>query len=203
MSSPKNTPYRVALPTLLGGAGGFLNALLLWLQVPEKVAEFKPIILLCGALHGAVLAACGVAAANLALRHARLRPAIWLAAGYVAGWLSWVPAHFFLAKNPLLNALFWPFTLDHPWEAAWRPFQYFGLVGLLLAVALTLAPTGARRSALGMRGLCMVSGVLGSLWFWGVFQTPMRLGYFALIHGAIWGLLVGAGLAWRRKLENP
>lgn len=189
---------RLALPTLCGAIGGFLNALLLWLQLPERVGEFKPILLLCGAIHGAVLAACGIAAANLAFRRARLRPLVWLLAGYVAGWASWVPTHVLVADNPLLKSLVWPFTLETRWAAAWLPFQYFGLVASCLAVALAVAPAGMRRSPFGPRALAIASGILGSLWFWCAIQDGMRLAYFAAIHGAIWGLLVGAGLAWRR-----
>lgn len=202
MSAPDRQPFALAVPSLMGAAGGFLNGLLLWLQVPEKVVDFKPEILACGALHGAVLAACGIAAANIALRHPRLCLPVWIAAGYVAGWLSWVPTHWLVADNPLLKALVWPLALDRPLEAAWRPFQYFGLVALLLAAALTLAPTTLGRPALALRGLAIAAGAAGSLWFWGVFQDHARLGYFSLLHGTIWGLLVGAGLARGRGRQG-
>lgn len=202
MGAARQKPIGLVLPALFGATGGFLNGLLLWLQVPEKVVDFKPEILACGALHGAILAACGIAAANVALRHPRLCPLIWLAAGYVAGWLSWVPTHWLVADNPLIKALVWPLTLDKPLEVAWRPLQHFGLVALLLAAALTLAPPALMRRGLAPRGLAIAAGVLGSLWFWGLFQDHARLGYFALLHGTIWGLLVGAGIARGRAPEE-
>lgn len=203
MDTPEHRPFGLVLPALLGAVGGLLNALLLWLQVPEKVVDFKPVILVCGALHGGVLAACGIAAANIALRRARLRLPIWIVAGYLAGWISWIPTHVLIADSPPSKALLWPFMLERPLEAVWRPFQYFGMVGLVLAVVLTIASPGMRRSPLGLRGLAIGSGVLGSLWFWGVFQAHMRMGYLALLHGTLWGLLVGAGLALARERKHP
>lgn len=195
MNTSERTALSPGLPALLGAAGGFLNALLLWLQVPEKIADFKWVILVCGALHGAALAACGIIGANLALRHPRLRVPIWLVAGYIAGWISWVPAHHFLLEKPLVTALVWPFTLEKLSEAAWRPFQYFGLVGLLLAATLNLAPPALRRSPLALRGIGIAVGILGSFWFWGMFEAHARMGYVAALHGTIWGLLVGAAVA--------
>ena len=202
MHAHERKTFPLVLPALFGAAGGLLNASLLWFQVPEKIADFKSVIFVCGALHGAALATCGVVGANLALRYPRLRVPIWLVVGYLAGWISWIPAHFLILEKPLIKALVWPLTLEKLSEAAWRPFQYFGLVGLLLAAALSIAPHAVRRSPLGLRGLGIAAGVLGSFWFWAMFEAHARVGYVAALHGTIWGLLVGAAVAWRTNRDT-
>lgn len=203
MNASRANAFGRVLPVLLGSAGGFFNALLLWLRIPERVGDFEPVILLCGALHGGVLAACGLAGAGLALRHERLRVPVWIATGYAAGWISWIPAHRLILDKPLVEALFWPFTGDVIWEAVWRPFQYFGLVGLFLAAALTVASATLRRSPLGLRALGVASGIVGSLWFWCMFEGHARMGYVAAIHGVIWGMFVGAGLSLGARRPIP
>lgn len=187
------------LPTLFGGIGGLLNALLLWLQVPEKVADFRMVILPCGAFHGAVLACCAVLAANVARRAGRMKLLAWLAAGYVGGWISWIPSHHLLADHPLIKSLLWPFQIGSATDAAWRPFQYFGLVSLILAATLSLMPSAPRRAALGFRMAGVTAGILGSLWFWSLMESHARWAYLSMVHGSIWGLVVGAAISRARK----
>lgn len=188
------------LPTLFGALGGFLNALLLLLQIPEKVVDFRPVILGCGAFHGAVLAACAILGANVACRYRRLRWPACLLAGHIGGWISWIPTHHLIADHPLIKSALWPFTIGNALDAAWRPFQYFGLVALLLAAALSLATPSRRRSPWTMRALAIASGILGSFWFWALMRAHISLGYMAALHGTLWGLLVGAAISWR---TNP
>jgi hypothetical protein len=70
------------------------------------------------------------------------------------------------------------------------PLQYFGFVALLYysAVAMYLA---RQRSLMAHVTLAVAAGIAGSLWWW-IVMGPW---YFSVLHGAIWGTLVGVG-AW-------
>jgi len=106
--------------------------------------------------------------------------------GYLSGYVSWVP----------LNA-----SLGFTWDwykpkielfYLYWPFHHFGLVGLGYYFCLNILKrlTDVRLGVHLAAGV--LSGILGSLWwwiFWGVW-------YFSLIHGTIWGGLVGLGV-WR------
>lgn len=210
MNQSDTRPFPVWRPTLLGAAGGTINGLLLWLKLPVGIpmgfpvgsdsVDFAPAVIPCGTFHGAALAAFAIIAANLCLRHPRLCLPIWLAAGYLAGWISWAPWHF-SEYGDLLKALTWPFSDSHPAGghpagALIAPYWVFGLVALILAACMSVLPSFMRRSLWTTLGMTVPSGILGSLWYWATADVDPSRWFFAPIHGSIWGLLIGLGFAW-------
>jgi hypothetical protein len=190
-------PFRtVRQLSALGAMGGAVNAALAFTGVPilGGATHFEWHIILAGACHGALLA--GIAGATAALLQAQPLWQRWLAApvvGWVAGWLSWVPMQLSIHSRGVLGTLSWPFA-DSLSQALIGPLRSFGLVSLLLYGGLALSWWGAIMSRPVGLSLGVISGVAGSLWFWcGVGSWPA-----ALIHGAIWGALVGFGL-WRSQ----
>ena len=76
------------------------------------------------------------------------------------------------------------------------PLQYFGLVALLYYLAIALWLARERRLAAHVTGAA-VAGIFGSLWWWISFGPW----YFSVLHGAIWGTLVGVG-AWTTRRSS-
>ena len=195
MSSPMSQAVlamrRLFLPVLLGGIGGTINAFLCYVKRPIPVsgdAAFSWHIIPAGALHGALLAlvALGLARA-LYIRKPIVR---WLAvpvSGYLAGFVSWAP----------LNAsLGWGWAQYAEWslETLWWPYPYFGLVGLCYYFCLAIGKRLTDTRPLVHIAIAVLSGVLGSLWWW----VAWKPWYFSVLHGSIWGTCVGFGL-WRSQ----
>lgn len=182
---------KTGLILVFGGVGGAINAALAFVRLPVPVGDvtFEWHVILAGAAHGAILA--GTAAASAFALQAQALPLRWIAApvvGWLAGWLSWVPMHLSIVDMGLMAALRWPFV-DSFGDVLISPLRSFGLVSALLYGGLNLSVW-----PLSSRGVCVImgitSGVLGSLWFW----ASVGPWYLALLHGGIWGGLVGRGL---------
>ena len=189
------------LVACLGATAGATNAWLCLSRIPEPVhhnPDFDWLLVPGGALHGAILAVIPVASVMVV---AAWRP-IWkfllaIPMGWVTGYMSWIPLHRWALDEPWRKSLLWPFQADPGLAVAWVPFAYFGVVPVLLF--LMLCVYGARRSW-GVQAACATcAGVFGALWFWIEFQPW----YFAVIHGTIWGLLVGAGVHRANRSIRP
>ena len=183
---------------LLGGLGGAINAALCYMEWPVPVGEgmFAPIfhwhIIPAGALHGSVLVLMAVAFARMLYRRSLpLRLCGAGVAGWLAGWLSWIPLSVSFGEDSfeMTWRTFWPFT---SLSEIWQSFEVFGLVTACYCMSLCIRDAQFRgpRFYHLLRGI--VSGVAGSLWFW----VHSERWYFSLIHGAIWGSLVGFGV-WK------
>ena len=189
----RNTLRRLLAAGLLGAAGGAVNGALCWAKLPVPVSDntlemdFSWLVIPGGAIHGAVLALLAVGAA-LAL--ARRSPIVRLAAvpvvGWVAGYLSWIPLSRWAADASWAQSLVW--IHGRGLDQLWIPFAHFGLVAAMLY--LLLAAGLGKRPAFAL-GAAVAAGVLGSLWWWIVWDRWT----FAPLHGVVWGALVGAGLA--------
>lgn len=206
---------------LLGGVGGGINAALCYFKWPVPIMttsfpsggaspmEFHWSIILGGLGHGAVLAIVPVLLIGRAAKaQVWLRCAAVPVIGWLSGWWSWsaMNASFGIADSGMLafvSSRFWK-NIAWPFEGSMSsavPFQYFGVVGACLAALLLIA--GASR--LAQRGTAiaigMASGILGSLWWW----IGWKPWWFSLLHGVVWGALVGYGL-WRAaasEQRNP
>jgi hypothetical protein len=186
------TAKRSATVACVGGLGGLLNAALCYLRWPVSVedssATFRWHVMPAGLLHGLFLALVAVLAAAYASRLSLGRR--WLlipVVGWCAGYLSWIPLELSVFGGALPKALYWP--VDRSWQAAWAPaVVYFGGVSAFLYAWLLLRPVGSRLLAnmLAASG----AGALGSLWWW-ISWGPW---YLSVLHGAIWGCLVGAAV---------
>jgi hypothetical protein len=176
---------------LFGALGGTINAWLCYAGIPVSTASFKWHVIPAGAFHGAVLAALTVGVAALLIGKA-----LWvrlLAAplvGWVTAYLSWIPLNRSAFDEPWLKSVSWPFHEE--WTATvFGTFVTFGLVALIYYLCLSLG--GLFRRGLGSHLLyACAAGILGSLWWW----IGWKPWYFSLIHGTIWGMLVGYG-TWR------
>lgn len=196
-----NAQRRLLAVGLLGAVGGAVNGWLCWAKIPVAVSDtnlvidFRWLVIPGGAIHGAALAALSVgAAAALARRWLPLRLAAAPVVGWVVGYLSWIPLARWAAGATWAESLLW--TSGRGLEQVWVPFAHFGLVAGLLYLFLA---AGVRRPALAF-GAAVAAGVLGSLWWWIVWERWT----FALLHGVVWGALVGAGLAVARaRPEQP
>lgn len=190
----------------LGGCGGAVNAFWCYAKFPVGISggmDFAWTIIPAGAAHGALLALCVMAGVILLQR--RPRTLQWLGillAGWLTGWLSFIPIHLYilsvgstaLTRADLLKAL-WPYEATI--GTLWAPYSTFGLValfsfgGLILWRPLT-TPRLSRQLLIGS-----LSGTAGSLWWWSVYGPW----YLCLLHGTIWGSLVGLGV-WQSRSHS-
>ncbi len=179
-----------------GGVGGLLNGALCYLRLPVPVQEsgvtFQWHVVPAGMFHGAALAVCGAAGAELARGRSRaVRTLVSVLAGWVGGYLSWIPLNMSAFGQSVLRSLAWPFT--EGLQALWIPFFYFGIVAALLCAWLSRV---AGRSGVGAQmAATSLAGALGSLWWW-VSWGPW---YFSILHGAMWGVLAGSA-SWRTRV---
>lgn len=181
---------------LCGALAGATNAWLCYARLPVAVSgnpTFAWHLVPAGAAHGGLLGmvAFGVGTA-LSTRRLGARLAVALPLAWVAGFVSWIPLNRSAFGDPWAKSFSW--ALHEGWGAALLgPLQYFGLVALLyyLAVALCL---DRERGLTAHVALAAVAGILGSLWWW----IAMGPWYFSVLHGAIWGTLLGAG-AWSAR----
>lgn len=176
---------------LFGAMGGAINAWLCLVRIPVAVEgnlDFKWAIVPGGALHGAVLAVVALAAALMtSARPPLFRLLLAAPLGWVAGYVSWIPLHRWAAGATWHNSLLWPRQDVGSWAFVWKAFAHFGLVSVIYFLGLSFGGLRPGRVRHVAYGVC--AGVLGSLWWWVEFGPW----YFALIHGSIWGLLVGLG----------
>jgi hypothetical protein len=186
---------RLTRIALAGAVGGLINATLCYLRWPVPVedtsAKFHWHVLPAGALHGAVLAVSAVRAAAAARRLGPgVRWVVCLPAGWLAGYLSWIPLALSAFGEGLPRALIWPLEDGASRRIAlWSPFFFFGSVAALLCLWLSYAHRG--RSATAHVLAAAAAAAAGSLWWWAVWKPW----YFCLLHGAVWGGLLGMALA--------
>lgn len=180
---------RILVVGAAGAAGGTINGWLCFAGFPLPVREapgFDWLVVLGGALHGAILALLPVVAAVVVRRWSlRWRIILAPAVGWISGYLSWVPLNHLVLDESLARSLDWPWTGGIGLVVAWRPFALFGLVGLFWY--LVIATGGLRRRRWQLAALVACAGTFGSLWFW----TDWDQWYLAVIHGTVWGVLVG------------
>ena len=192
----------------MGALGGAINAALCFLKLPVPVGDtsvsFSWPIIPAGAAHGALLAvACMAGWAWLRTR----RPMIqWIGLpvlGWVCGWVSFMPLRWYIAATfsglgtrlagppTVREVVFWPLGKQISWEALVGPLQFFGFVGAAYGLLSLLAARSGKSGREVTVAMFCAAGVLGSLWWWIDWQPW----YFSLIHGTLWGFLVGTG-AW-------
>lgn len=181
---------KVLFVALLGALGGAINA---WLWLPHNqqnpIMHFPWTMVPAGALHGAILALIpGLAALAIPTRQPVSRFLLAPPLGWVAGYLSWIPLDWCASDTPWSDVLLWPFRTSPALATAYAPFLLFGLVSVIYFLCLSFGGLQKGRVLHMACGAC--AGVGGSLWFW------MDWGheYNALIHGTIWGVLVGWGM---------
>lgn len=177
--------------TVAGGLGGGLNAALCVLGWPVPVADvatFRWHLIPAGMAHGALLALVAVTGA-LAARGIGVSPWRWLAipaAGWLAGYASWIPMEMSIFGRSFLRALTWPAASDRfSLAIVWSPLVYFGGVSALLCLWLTARHRERPRWLNVVGGVAAAVG--GSLCWW----IEWRPWYFSVLHGVTWGSLVG------------
>ncbi len=201
------TTRELRLVGALGGIGGAINAWLCYAKLPGlsvQEMDFLWAIVPAGALHGGLLAVISVGVAQwLRERRMRLRWAALPLMGWVCGWIPYAPIAFYVHLyfvpdfggggwlDKLLKAL-WPFRLDL--ESLWMPWHSFGLVGAIYYLLLSLCRGLASRRLMTHLLIASLSGIAGSLWWWILFKPW----YLSVLHGAIWGSLVGFGV-WKSQ----
>lgn len=190
---------------LFGAVGGAMNAWLCYAKIPVPAGQSFNLpwhVVPAGAAHGGLLAvipvvfAWGLSGSRWPMRWAAL-PLV----GWLCGWVPFIPINLSLqvsapfgAQAPsLIQALFWPFRSE-PVEALVGLWQFFGAVGVLYYAGLNLFGVLAKTDARPHVALAVASGVLGSFWWW----KEMAPWYFSLLHGTIWGALVGYGV-WKAR----
>lgn len=184
---------------LWGGLGGAVNALLCYAEIPVPVedpaATFSWHVIPAGALHGSLLAIISIGCSIWLGRKRMIGQCLCLPIiGWGAGWLSWIPLQVSAFGDHSLVALLWPFK-DINFDTLWVPYAIFGLVAVgyvfLLVIACQLYAKGMLRHVF----VAALAGTLGSLWWWIEFGPW----YFCVIHGTIWGSLVGTALSrWQQ-----
>lgn len=187
---------------MLGGLGGAVNASLCYLKLPVGVGEkvnFHWHLVSAGAMHGALLAVIAVVCASLAWNaKAALRWALVPVVGWLAGWISWIPLGFSIKifERSIADVIFWPFRGEAR-EAILGLWQYFGLVSAIHYLLLCPLRGLADKRLNAQIASGVLSGVLGSLWWW----IDIKPWYFSLVHGAIWGSLAGFGV-WKSQMNQ-
>jgi len=186
---------------IAGGIGGLIDATLCYSKWPVPVedaaARFHWHVIPAGFVHGALLAVLAVAAADLGRRlTSPFRWAASLPVAWLAGYLSWIPLDVSAFDKSLASALVWPLVnADSRLAALWAPLLYFGSVSGLLY--LWLSGARAVRPRIAEVAGASVAGVLGSLWWW-LLWKPW---YLSVLHGVVWGSLVGLAVSRPRAEE--
>lgn len=175
---------------LLGGLGGAINAWMCYANLPPWGAglRFEWHVIPAGWAHGALLAVLSIGPATLLrARHLPIR-LLWIPiGGWLSGWISWIPLSF--------STGYLSFDMLNPsWETWWWPYYAFGLVGVLYYFFLTICRQLDSKKLLRHVLMGTISGAMGTLWWW-ISAQPW---YFSLIHGTIWGTLVGFGV-WKAQ----
>lgn len=160
--------------------------------------QFKWHIIPTGALHGGLLVAVpALFFARMRTRRKLLVALAAIVAGWLAGYVSWIPLHLSLwPEQGLGAALRWP--NDDLWSLLLLPLQFFGLVSVLACWPLTPLSTPPSERRFGVP-LALLAGIVGSAWWWATYGPW----YFSLLHGAVWGLLVGTGIRLTAVLGAP
>jgi hypothetical protein len=187
---------------LAGGAGGAVNAALCYLKLPVPVQEstqaatFHWHIIPAGLAHGAILALVAIVAFAAAERRTlMLAVSATPVVAWCASYASWVPLRLSISGDPLLRVLIWPVEEGPHFESTvLGPLSGFGGVAGLLYLFLLLAGRAADRRPVAIV-LAGLAGALGSLWWWVEWETW----YFSVLHGSVWGCLVGLALAWKSR----
>ena len=216
----KSTWRSLGLIGLLGGFGGAITAFLCFANLVNPSGSelgFSSLLIPAGACHGALLAVLAVGFSHLLSR--RSLPLMLTGipiAGWIAGWLSWIPLKFYLfydysygisAKflwHPIgavradpaafvktfFEAFFWPFRFGI--DAFSMPF----FLGLVVVVWLGFVALIERRvvPCVPWPVVGVISGIMGSAW-WHIFWSSW---WFSMLHGTIWGALVGFGV-WKSQ----
>ena len=179
----------------LGAIGGAINAALCYAKIPVAAAVDKNFdwqVIPAGAVHGAILAGVAVGVACLLTGKA-----VWLRlltapfAGWVGGYLSWVPLNPLVFDKPWSKSLSWPIGEATGIGLLFITFLYFGFVTAIYYVCLSLGGLSQRGLGVHLLYAC-TAGIAGSLWWW----IGWKPWYLSLLHGTIWGMLVGYG-TWR------
>ncbi len=200
---------------LLGGLGGGINATLCFFNIPpegEANRDFYWQVIPAGAIHGFLLSAmtiwfvCFLYDQRLFFRWIGMVLSAW-----IIGWISFMPIDLYMSfdtnhgwpsvyisdiyflKENLFKNLLWPFyTNDHLAIGIISPFFYFGFVGLIYYLVLNICRQLNSKSLFLQLVWGCLSGVLGSFFWWMIWKSA----FLCLIHGTIWGLLVGTGVYW-------
>ncbi|MBI4354451.1 MAG: hypothetical protein HY595_04365 [Candidatus Omnitrophica bacterium] len=203
----KMPPRSLALIGLLGGVGGMVNA---WHCYSIKILDFSWSIIPAGFCHGMVLAVVSVLGAVLFLKRAWGVRLVGLpVVGWLAGWWSGIPLwlHYFWTTPPIfkgevagmtwskiVRAFIWPFG-----GGIWQPYFWFGLVGAAYYALLNLSQQLTSKRLMTHLMMGIISGILGSLWWW----ISSKMGYLSVVHGTIWGSLVGFGVWKSQQARKP
>ena len=183
--------WRIAVA---GGLGGGVNATLCYLGLPVPIQDTAVHlhwhVIPAGCAHGALLALVAAAAFHFA---ERLGAAVqWggaLVVAWFGGYLAWIPLDLSTSVRDPVQSLVWPAGGGSSiWSMLWIPVGYFGVVAGLLYASLLVARRSADRRWMFLGAI--VAGTLGSLWWW-ISWGPW---YFSILHGSIWGSLVGLAL---------
>ena len=200
----------VGLIGLMGGLGGAINAALCYFKLPVSIPmdvtppsqaiDFPWHVVPAGALHGALLACGSVGCAQLVWnQRLKLKLVGLLLVTWMVGWVSFIPIRLSVFRENVHDAITWPLAsgLAHVLDVVRGPVTSFGLVAglyyLLLALCRQLTARSLQRHVL----LGALSGVAGSCYWWASFGRW----YFSLMHGTIWGALVGYGV-WRAQQQT-
>ena len=194
----------------MGGVGGAVNAWLCYAKFyPRTDLSFSWPVIPAGACHGALLAILALGSGAFLSRRSLLLTLVRLPViGWIAGWLSWIPLQAYVYHDSIgsewgfghgkgltlrnaIETIFWPFRWER--DMFFMPYLYFGFVVVVWVGLLQFSDRW-----LHARSWCfaagILSGVLGSLWWW----ISWKPWWFSLLHGTIWGLLVGFGV-WKSQ----
>ena len=193
-SKPKgDLIWLIGPAAIFGGLGGEINAWFCYAEIfgtVRGVGHFQWPILLAGVWHGAWLAAVPLFFSFLLWkRPAAVRWLVLPLVGWIAAWISFMSIHFYYVKDPLAAAIW---SVQPTVEAMWVPFCYFGLVGSLYYFLLSICRILSSGDLRKQLAAGVFSGFLGSLWWW----SGWKLWYLSLLHGMVWGVLVGISV-WR------
>ena len=196
---------------LFGGIGGFINMSLSYFKfTPTSLLGIYPSeeydlwLLLGGFIHGFTLAFVAIFFSALFFNKSSwARIFVWPFVGWFSGWVSMIPVFMdhidgsFSQK--LLVAAQFPWGLSKtPWDFILGPFWTFGGVAFLLFGGLSFFWAFRSEKIFPLLLTTALSGILGSIF---IFSWQLDW-YISLIHGTIWGLLVGFGLLKFNPIEN-
>jgi hypothetical protein len=175
--------------TAAGSVAGGINATLCVLDwpVPAAAASFRWHLIPAGMAHGGLLALAAIAGLAVSSRP-RLARWRWLAApiiGWLGGYTSWVPLEMSIFDQSLSDAF--DGRPGVPYTSPSSGIRWSTLAGSAPCSNLWLVSGAGRHSRKMAIFGAALAGSLGSLCWW-IEWSPW---YFSLLHGGVWGILVG------------
>ena len=184
--------------TILAALASGINAWWCFAGFPVSINgnSFKWQIIPMGAIHGAIIAFLTIGASILLYNRNKILFVIFTPfIGWIAGHYSFPPLLWGIYPSGSFSwenywGIFFNYERSFDITELYVPYMYFGLAASIYYLFICVFKQLYNEKLLYQLLMGIVSGVLGSLWFW----ITTEQWYFSLLHGTVWGAFVGYGI---------